>query len=140
MQRARLADQVRPPWWYLAGSWIMVAMLFASPFADHYVSAFGDWLILAGLALYYLLQWAMARVTGVSVKVWTLGDRSSRAPGTALLAAGTAAIVAEFILLGHGLTAAAAVLAVIASAVWAAWLPFRLKGIRRDLRNGAGAL
>ncbi|HET9080601.1 MAG TPA: hypothetical protein VFO01_08795 [Trebonia sp.] len=134
--RCRVDDASRPP----AGRARSYGRLFASPFADHYVSAFGNWLILAGLALYYLLQWAMARATGVSVKVYTLGDPSSRASGTALLVTGVAAIVAEFVPLGHGLPTAAAVTAVPAAAVWAAWLPSRLKGVRRDLRNGAGAL
>ena len=34
VQRARLADRMRLPWWYLAGSVILWALVFASPFSS----------------------------------------------------------------------------------------------------------
>ena len=32
VQRGRLADRMRPPWWYLAGIGILWALAFAAPF------------------------------------------------------------------------------------------------------------
>ena len=31
VQRSRLADRMRPPWWYLTGVAILYALVFASP-------------------------------------------------------------------------------------------------------------
>ena len=36
-QRARLADRMRPPWWYLAGIAILWALVFAGPFGSRYL-------------------------------------------------------------------------------------------------------
>ena len=37
VQRARLADRLRPPWWYLAGVATMFALVFAFPFASRFL-------------------------------------------------------------------------------------------------------
>src|ERR1700757_1918878 len=37
VQRSRLADRMRPPWWYLTGSAILWAVLFAGPFILQYL-------------------------------------------------------------------------------------------------------
>ena len=34
VQRGRLADRMRPPWWYLAGIGILWALAFAAPFSS----------------------------------------------------------------------------------------------------------
>ena len=37
VQRGRLADRMRPPWWYLTGIAIMWALVFAVPFTSRYL-------------------------------------------------------------------------------------------------------
>ena len=37
VQRSRLADRMRPPWWYLTGSAILWGVLFAGPFILQYL-------------------------------------------------------------------------------------------------------
>ena len=37
VQRSRLADRMRPPWWYLTGIAIMYAQVFAGPFTSRYL-------------------------------------------------------------------------------------------------------
>ena len=64
----RLADRMRPPWWYLAGIGILWALTFAAPFSSRFLPPGSPWPILvAVVAVAYLLQWGMARVTGIVV-------------------------------------------------------------------------
>jgi len=37
VQRSRLADRMRPPWWYLTGIALMYALVFAFPFASRFL-------------------------------------------------------------------------------------------------------
>jgi hypothetical protein len=37
VQRSRLADRMRPSWWYLTGIAIMWALVFAGPFGSRYL-------------------------------------------------------------------------------------------------------
>jgi hypothetical protein len=37
VQRSRLADRMRPSWWYLTGVAIMWALVFAGPFGSRYL-------------------------------------------------------------------------------------------------------
>ena len=37
VQRGRLADRMRPPWWYLPGVAIVWALVFAAPFSSRYL-------------------------------------------------------------------------------------------------------
>ena len=41
VQRSRLADRMRPPWWYLTGIAILWALVFAAPFSSRYPSPGG---------------------------------------------------------------------------------------------------
>ncbi len=41
VQRGRLADRMRPPWWYLAGIAFLWALVFAAPFGSRYSSPGG---------------------------------------------------------------------------------------------------
>jgi hypothetical protein len=60
LQRSRLADRMRPPWWYLTGGAIVWALVFALPFASRYLpQGFGIWpFLVAGLAVALPLQGA----------------------------------------------------------------------------------
>ena len=65
VQRSRLADRLQPPWWYLTGSAISWAVLFAGPFILHYfLHGVPGWpgLILTAAAQVALLQ---ARLRGI---------------------------------------------------------------------------
>jgi len=79
VQRSRLADRMRPPWWYLSGSAILWALVFAGPFSSRYLPrGVPTWPILvAALAVACLLQWGLARATGIRV-----GFRNLRYPAS----------------------------------------------------------
>ena len=49
-QRSRLADRLRPPWWFLSGAAIVWALIQASPFSSRYLPV-GDYWAVAGAAL-----------------------------------------------------------------------------------------
>ena len=68
-QRSRLADRMRPPWWYLPGVAIVWALFFAGPFTSRSFSSpasVSTWAIVVPvLAVCCLLQWGMTRATGI---------------------------------------------------------------------------
>ena len=47
VQRSRLADRMRLPWWYLTGIAIMWALVFAGPFTSRYLPGVPTWPILS---------------------------------------------------------------------------------------------
>ena len=69
VQRSRLADRMQPPWWYLAGIGILWALIFAAPFGSRFLpQGVRTWPILvAAVAVACLLQWGLARATGIEV-------------------------------------------------------------------------
>ena len=73
VQRGRLADRMRPPWWYLAGIAILWALAFAAPFSSRFLpQGVRTWPILVvALAVACLLQWGLARATGIAVATGT---------------------------------------------------------------------
>jgi hypothetical protein len=58
VQRGRLADRIRAPWWYLAGIAFLWVLVFAAPFGSRYlprgVSPF-PLILVTGLAVACLL-------------------------------------------------------------------------------------
>ena len=67
-QRSRLADRMRPPWWYLTGVAILYALVFASPFSSRYLPQGDYWaIVVAALAVACWLQWGLDRATGIKV-------------------------------------------------------------------------
>jgi hypothetical protein len=144
-QRSRLADRLRPPWWFLPGAALVWALVLASPFSSRYLST-GDYWAIAGaaLAVAWLLQWGLERVTGMKV-----GPRPGRVlrdglfyyrPGRpaliAMLVVSLAGTATEGSLIHHGLPAAAIVVAAVAVAAEVALQQVRLREIRRQLRDG----
>src|SRR5258706_15860205 len=93
-QRSRLADRMRPPWWYLTGSAILFALAFALPFISRYLpQGFGLWpFLVAALAVAWLLQWGLARATGISVGIPDLTYRPGRPARIAMIVVSLAAI------------------------------------------------
>jgi hypothetical protein len=142
VQRGRLADRMRPPWWYLTGIALLYALVFAVPFGQRYLSqGFSIWpIFVAALAVACLLQWGMTRATGIKV-----GFRNLRYPPAgrptriAVVVVCLAAIATEHFLIDRGLLAAAIVVAALAVAAEVAAQQALLRAIRRDLRAGGGA-
>ena len=67
VQRGRLADRMRPPWWYLTGVAIMYALVFAFPFASRFLGV-GIWpFLVAALVVAVPLQWGWTRATGIKM-------------------------------------------------------------------------
>ena len=138
-QRAQLASRLKTPWWYVAGMAFAWAVAFAMPIGAHYLTGAGIGGALLVIAVVTLLQYALARVSGVDVGMQTWHYPSGRAWTIALAVLIFAASVAEGLLLEHGLLAAAIVVGVLATLTATfCWLG-RLRGIRRDLAAGRAA-
>jgi hypothetical protein len=148
VQRSRLADRMRPPWWYLPGAAIGWALIVASPFASWYLPRGGYWAIaVAALAVACLLQWGLDRTTGIKAgprPLRVLRDglfyyRPGRPALIAMLVVSLAATLTESSLIRSGLLVAAIAVAALAVAAEVALQQVRLRGIRQDLRGGEGA-
>lgn len=141
VQRSRLADQMRPPWWYLPGTAILWTLVFACPFSSRFLpQGVRIWPILvAGVALACLLQWGLARATGIAVATRTLRDPPGRPVRIAMIVVSLAALVTETFLIDRGLLVAAIVVAALAVVAEVAAQQANLRGIRQDLRAGGGA-
>ena len=140
VQRSRLADRMRPPWWYLAGVAVMYALVFAFPFASRFLGVSIWPFFAAALVVAVPLQWGWTRATGIK-----MGFRNLSYPGPGRLARyavvvvclGT--IVAEHLLIERGLNAAAIAVAALAVAAEVALQQAQLRGIRQELRAGGAA-
>lgn len=140
VQRSRLADRMRPPWWYLTGIAIMYALVFAVPFTTRYLGVSIWPIFVAALAVACLLQWGMTRVTGIKVGFRNLRYPASGRPARiAVVVVCVAAIVTEHFLIDRGLPAAAIVVAALAVVAEVAATQAALRGIRQELRAGEGA-
>ena len=141
VQRSRLADRMRPPWWYLSGIAILWALTFACPFTQRYLPhGVRTWPILvAAVAVACLLHWGLARATGIAVDTRMLRYPSGRPAGIAIIVVGTAALVTEAFLIRRGLLVAAIVVAALAVVAEVACQQAHLRGIRQDLRGGGEA-
>lgn len=141
VQRGRLAERMRPPWWYLPGIGFLWALAFAAPFSSRFLpQGVRTWpILLAVLVVACLLQWGLARATGLAVAVGALRYPSGRLAEIAIVVVGAAAIVTEFLLIDRGLIVAAIVVAALAVPAEVALQQAHLRGIRQDLRAGGGA-
>jgi hypothetical protein len=141
VQRSRLADRMRPPWWFLPGVAILWALAFACPFGSRLLpQGVRIWPILvAGVAVACLLQWGLARATGIAVAIPMSRYPSGRAAATAMIVVSVAALVTEAFLIDRGLLVAAIVVAAFAVMAEVACQQAQLRGIREDLRAGRGA-
>jgi hypothetical protein len=148
VQRNRLADRLRPPWWYLPGAGIVWALIFAAPFSSRYLPQGYYWAIgAAALMVACLLQWGLDRATGLKVgprPLRVLQDglfyyRPGRPALIAMLVVSLAATVTEGSLIRRGLPAAAIAVAALAVVAEMVLQQVRLREIRQDLRAGRGA-
>ena len=151
VQRGRLADRMRPPWWYLPGVAIVWALFFAGPFTSRSFSSptsVSTWAIVVPvLAVCCLLQWGMTRATGIKAgprPLRLLQDglfyyRPGRPAGIAIAVVSFAGLGTEHFLIDRGLLVAAIVVAALAVAAEVAAQQALLRAIRQDLRAGGGA-
>jgi hypothetical protein len=139
LQRSRLADRMRPPWWYLTGFAIMYALVFAFPFASRFLGVSIWPFFVAALVVAVPLQWGWTRVTGIK-----MGFRNLSYPGPgrparyAVLVVSLGTIVIDHFLIDRGLIAAAIAVAALAVAAEVALQQILLRGIRQELRDGGG--
>jgi hypothetical protein len=139
VQRSRLADRMRPPWWYLTGVAVMYALVFAFPFASRFLDVriwpfFG-----AALVVAVPLQWGWTRATGIRMGFRNLSyPGPGRAARYAVAVVSVGAIVTEHFLIDRGLIAVAIVVAALAVAAEVALQQVLLRGIRQELRGGGG--
>jgi hypothetical protein len=140
VQRSRLADRMRPPWWYLTGVAVMYALVFAFPFASRFLGVSIWPFFAAALVVAVPLQWGWTRVTGMK-----MGFRNLSSPGPgrparyAVVVVSLGAIVTEPLLIDRGLLAVAVAVAVLAVAAEVALQEVLLRGIRQELRGGGAA-
>jgi hypothetical protein len=139
-QRAQLASRLKTPWWYVAGTAFALAVAFAMPIASHYLIGAGAWCALLAIVVLFLLQYALARVSGVDVGIQTWQYPSGRAWTIAMVVVIFAAFAAETLLLSDGLLAAAIGVGVLATLAGTGCSQGHLRGIRRDLETGGGAM
>ena len=142
VQRARLADRMRLPWWYLAGSAILWAVVFAGPFSSRYLPrGVPTWpIFVAAAAVACLMQWGLTRATGIKLPFRNLRYPSPGRPvGIAILVVFLAASETEFLLIRRDLIVAAIVVGALAVVAELACLQAALRVTRRELRGGGGA-
>jgi hypothetical protein len=140
VQRSRLADRMRPPWWYLAGIAIMYALVFAFPFASRFLDVSIWPFFAAALVVAVPLQWGWTRATGIK-----MGFRNLSYPGPgrlvryAMVVVCLGVIVAEHLLIDRDLNAAAIAVAALAVAAEVVLQQAQLRGIRQELGAGGAA-
>ncbi len=139
-QRGRLADRMRPPWWWWSGVAGLWALAFACPVGSRFLPhGVRIWPILAaGVTVACLLQWGLARATGIAVAMPMSRYPSGRPAATAMLVVSVAALATEVFLIGRGLLVAATVVAALAVVAEVAAQQAQLRGVRQDLRAGGG--
>jgi hypothetical protein len=141
VQRGRLADRMRPPWWYLTGIGVLWALVFACPFTSRFLpQGVRIWpILLAAVTVACLLQWSLARATGIVVATGSLRYPSARPAGIAMIVVGAAALLTETFLIDRDLIVAAIAVAALAVVAEVAAQQAALRGIRQDLRGGGAA-
>ncbi len=142
VQRSRLADRLRLPWWYATGAAIVWALVFAGPFSSRYLPrGVPTWpIFVAAAAVAFLLQWGLTRATGMKLPFRNLRYPSPGRPvGIAIVVVFLAASETEFLLVRDGLLAAAITVAAVGVAAEMALQQAALRVTRRELRGGGGA-
>jgi hypothetical protein len=140
VQRSRLADRMRPPWWYLTGVAIIWALVFAFPFASRFLGADIWPFFVAVLAVAVPLQWGWTRATGIKIHFRNLSSPGpGRATRYAVVVVSLGAILIEHFLIDRGLIVTALVVAALAAAAEVALQQALLRGIRQELRGGGAA-
>jgi hypothetical protein len=139
-QRAALASRLKTPWWYVAGSLAVMAVAFSMPLGSHYLIGGGLWCALLAIVASLLLQYALARASGVDVGMRIWQYPSGRAWTIAMVVLILAASGVETVLLEHHRLAVAIAVGALATLVGTACWQGHVRSIRRDLASGRAAL
>ena len=140
VQRSRLADRLRPPWWYLTGVALMYALVFAFPFASRFLGVSVWPFFVAAVVVAVPLWWGWTRVTGIKIGFRNLSSPGPGRPARyAVVLVSLGAFVTESLLIDRGLMVAAIIVAVLAVAAEVALQQVLLRGIREELRGGGWA-
>ncbi|MGI5241529.1 hypothetical protein [Dactylosporangium sp. CA-139066] len=120
---------------------MLFALAFAFPFMSRYLPpGVRLWpLLVAALVVAWLLQWGLARATGISVGFPDLTYRPGRPARIAMLVVSLVALVAEHVLIDRGQLVAAVAVAALAVVAGVVSMQAALRGIRESLRTGGGA-
>jgi hypothetical protein len=143
VQRSRLADRLRLPWWYLTGSASLWALAFAGPFTSRYLPrGVHVWpFLIAVVAVACLMQWGLTRITGIKLPYRNLRyPASGRLTRIAAFVVVLAAGETEYLLIQHGLLVAPIVIAALGVVTEMTLQLVLLRGIRQELREGGGAV
>jgi len=139
-QRSRLADRMRPPWWYMTGVAIMFALVFAFPFASRFLGVSIWPFVVAALVVAIPLQWGWTRATGIKMGFRNLSSpRPGRLARYAVVVVSLGGTLTVHLLIDRGLIVAAIVVAALAVAAEVALQEVLLQGIRQELRGGGAA-
>ena len=141
VQRGRLADRMRLPWWYQSGAAILWALVFAGPFSSRYLPrGVHTWpIFVAAAVVAFLMQWGLARATGMKLPFRNLRYPSQGRPvGIAILVVSIGGGETEYLLLHHGLLVAAIVVAALGVVAEMTLLQAALRVTRQELRGGRG--
>lgn len=138
-QRAVLSERVHASAWYLVCFGVTLAVLLAAPFGSHYLHWAGGVSILAAMVIFFLLQAAFARASGLAIGTRTLRYPSGRMAGIVLIVACVAGFWVETVLLRHSEVGDAIAVGILAVAVGVVCWRYHLRGIRRDLRTGVAS-
>jgi hypothetical protein len=137
VQRSRLADRMRPPWWYLTGVAVLYALVFAFPFASRFLGTSIWPFFAAALVVAVPLQWGWTRATGIKMRFRNLSSPGPGRPARyAVVVVCLGAIAIEQLLIDRGLVAAAIIVAALAVAAELTLQQALLRGIRQELRDG----
>ncbi len=139
-QRAQLASRLKTPRWYVAATAFAWAVAATMPIGSHYLIGAGAWCALLAIVVLLLAQQALARASGVDVGLRTWQYPSGRVWTIAMVVVIVAACGVETLLLDHGLLAPAIVAGVLATLAGTGCWQGHLRGIRRDLETGRGAM
>ena len=140
VQRSRLADRMRPPWWYLTGIAIMYALVFAFPFASRFAGVSVWPFFVAAVVVAVPLQWGWTRATGIKMGVRDLSYSGPGRPARyAAVVVCLGAVVAEHFLIDRGLIVAAIAVAAVAVAAEVVAQQALLRVTRQELRGSGGA-
>jgi hypothetical protein len=143
VQRSRLADRLRLPWWYLTGSASLWALAFAGPFTSRYLPrGVHVWpFLIAVVGVACLMQWGLTRITGIKLPYRNLRyPASGRLTRIAAFVVVLAAGETEYLLIQHGLLVAPIVIAALGVVTEMTLQLVLLRGIRQELREGGGAV
>jgi hypothetical protein len=137
-QRAQLANRLKPPWWYVVGSGIALAVACAMPIGSYYVTGAGLGLGLGvlGIVVLIVMQQALVRVSGVALGTGTWQYPSGRVWSVGLAAVIFANSLLESYLFKGGHPAGAIVVGVLAAVTGTICWHGHLRAIRRDLEAG----